>query len=177
LSGANLTISPQINQPSISKVVNKYSVLSVITGFAVVMSGMTSAMAGTKRGTVTVGASTMAVCTAPGTYNITLGNYNGTLAVTGSAGIMFKCTKTTPFTITLKPNQGRVGSTNGTLNTTPVNATPIAYTLDTDIFTGTGNGLSLSGAQVGGTPNVTVAAGQSPIPGTYSDIITIEVTY
>jgi spore coat protein U-like protein len=159
------------------KLVNKYSVLSVATGFAVIMSGMTSAMAGAKTGTITVGATTAAVCTSPGTYRIDLGNYNGTSAVTGNATIAFKCTKSTPFTIKLKPNGG-AASTNGSLRTFPVsNATPIAYTLDSDTFTGNGNGLTVSAANIGATPNVTVAADQNPIPGNYSDTITIEVTY
>lgn len=134
-------------------------------------------MAGAATGNITIGAGTAPLCTAPSSSTIALGNYNGTAAVTGNASILFKCTKTTPFTIELKPNQGRLTSTNGTLNTSPPNATPVAYTLDTDTFTGTGNGLGISASQVGGTPNVTVAAGQSPIPGRYSDIITILVTY
>jgi spore coat protein U-like protein len=158
------------------KLVNKHSVLSVATGVAVVMSGMTSAMAGTTTGTITVGATTAAACTPPGTYTIALGNYNGISPVTGSANIVFKCTKSTAFTIKLKPNGG-VASTSGSLKTSPANTTPILYTLDSDTFTGNGNGLAVSAANIGATSNVTVAAGQNPIPGSYSDTITIEVTY
>lgn len=156
---------------------NKYSVLSVVTGVAIVMSGMSSAMAGTSTGNVRVGATTAALCTAPGAYTVGLGNYNGTAAiVTPNVMIAFRCTKNTPFTMRLKPNGG-VQSTNGTLKTTPPNTTPIAYTLDSAEFSGAGNGLTRGAGTVGGDPVVSVAAGQSPIPGTYSDVITIEVTY
>jgi spore coat protein U-like protein len=90
--------------------------------------------------------------------------------------IAFRCTKNTNYTLKLKPNGGRQ-STSGTLNTSPVNTTPIAYTLDSAEFTGTGNGLTRSAGSIGGDPIVTVASGQNPKPGSYSDVITIEVTY
>jgi spore coat protein U-like protein len=160
------------------KIVKKLAILFAAIGVGItILAGSPAKANMTTTGTISIGASTTPKCTAPGNYNIALGPYNGIAAVTGNAVITFKCTKNTPFTIKLNPNSGAVASTSGTLNTSPVNLTPIAYTIDTDTFTGTGNGLALSAATVGGTPNVTVAAGQNPIPGTYSDTINIVVTY
>jgi spore coat protein U-like protein len=153
--------------------VKKLSILSAAIGVGIAILAGSPAQANT----IVVGASTAPLCTAPGNYNIALGNYNGISPLTGNATIAFKCTKTTPFTIKLSPNSGAIPSVNGTLNTTPANNTPIAYTLDSATFTGTGNGLTVSAATVGAIPNVNVAAGQNPIPGSYSDTINIVVTY
>jgi spore coat protein U-like protein len=157
--------------------------LLAVSGIFVLLATIVPANAGTQSGSFTVGSTTAKNCTNPIAANITLPNYDGTAQVTGNTFIYFKCTRTTPVTTTLKP--GGVVSSSGTLNTSPVNSTPINYTISPfpfttgpgHIYTGTGSGLSSTANFVTAIPNIVVPAGQNPIPGTYSDTITVEVSF
>lgn len=129
---------------------------------------------------MTIGANVAKSCTAPGAYTVSLGNYNGTSAVSGTSNVLFKCTFGTFYTVKLKPAGGAEAS-NGTLKSSP-NTTPINYNLTYNgllksRYTGLGSGLNPGAGFIAVTPTVVVPANQSPIPGSYSDTVTIEVSY
>jgi spore coat protein U-like protein len=150
--------------------------LAVVAGLSALVA--TPVAAQTTTGTINVNAITTKTCTAPGTYTVNLGEYNGTNLVSGTAIIQFKCTASTPATTRLIPSGSAVAASNGTLKTSPANATPISYTLTPgNTFTGFGSGLGSTANFVGANVTVNVAAGQNPIPGAYSDTIAIEVSY
>jgi spore coat protein U-like protein len=139
------------------------------------LAAVAPAMAGTQTGTVTVGASTAAFCTQPTTQTIALGNYDGRLPATGSSAVTFRCTTSTPATVTLL--SASTGGTNAAGQLTDLaTSTPINYTFTGDGATRTGTGLT-TGNDISTSVGVTVAAGQNPAPGTYSDTINVTVTY
>jgi spore coat protein U-like protein len=158
--------------------VRKISIVSTVVGIAAVFSTITPAMGQP----LNVGTSIGKSCTAPGTYTVTLPNYDGTDR-SASAIIKFKCTKGTAFTMDLFPGNGAVRSSSGTLKSDDRgNTTPIAYTVQVGTslvsrFSGGGNGLSAGASEVGATPFIHPTAGQDPEPGRYSDTIGIVVTY
>ena len=107
-----------------------------------------------------------------------MGECNDTIAKSGTTTIQFKCTRTTPSIVRLKPSGSAVASSNGTLKTSPPNGTPISYTLTpNNTFTANGSGLGSLAGSSSISPSVNVAANQNPIPGNYSDTITVEVVY
>jgi spore coat protein U-like protein len=155
----------------------KFLLLTAIACTAAV-SAVAPAMAGTSTGTITIGAGTAALCTAPTATSVALGNYDGTAAVSGTTSVVFRCTNTTLATVTLLSNS--VGGTNlaGKLSdaVTPT-STPINYTFSGDGLTAQGTGLSAAINDISTPVTVNVAGGQNPAPGTYSDTIKITVTY
>jgi spore coat protein U-like protein len=141
------------------------------------LAAVAPAMAGTTNGTINVGATTLASCTAPSAVAIALGNYDGTALVTGTTNVVFKCTNTSTGTVTLLSASATGTATGGTLS--GGTTTPIAYT-----FTGNntvspqGNGLAGAAADISVPVTATIAAGENPIPSlTYADIINVTVTY
>jgi spore coat protein U-like protein len=143
------------------------TVLSVAATFAAVAPAMAN--------TITVGASTAALCTAPAAVTVALGNYNGlTAAAPQTANVVFQCTNTTPATVTLE-SVSTASATGGDL-TDAATATPIAYTFSGDGTVVTGTGLT-AGNDLTVPVVVDIAAGQNPAPGTYSDTINVTVTY
>jgi len=125
--------------------------------------------------------------------NLGFGNYTpNTGALTGSSAITVRCTRTTPYTVSLN-----AGTTTGGTLTQRLLANG-ANTLQYNLFTtagmttiwgdgtggtgtvaGTGNGVSLASAQTltvhGSLPDST--ANQDAPPGAYADTITVTVTY
>lgn len=125
--------------------------------------------------------------------NLAFGNYTpNTGALTGSSNITVRCTKTTPYTVSLNVGTTTGGTyaqrllANGT-NTLQYNLyTTAALTTiwgdgtgGTGTIAGTGNGVSASSAIThtvhGQLPDN--AANQDAPPGSYSDTITVTVTY
>jgi spore coat protein U-like protein len=139
------------------------------------LAAVAPAMAGTTSGTLTVGAGTAALCTAPTATTIALGNYDGTATKTGTSSIVFRCTNTTTGTVTLQSASAGGTSTTGKLSD-PATTTPIDYAFTGDGATATGTGLT-TGNNISTSVGVNVLAGQNPAPGTYEDTINITVTY
>ncbi len=129
----------------------------------------------TTTGTITVGAGTAALCTAPTAVSVALGNYNGTGVATGSTDVTFRCTATTPATVTLL-SASAGGTTTGGKLSSPAGTTPINYTFTGNNTPVTGTGLS-AGQDITVPVGVNVAAGQNPAPATYEDTINVTVTY
>lgn len=151
---------------------------SAIAGFVVSLAVMAPVMAQTATGSFNVNATTTKFCTNPLAANISLGEYNGTATKTGSTNITFKCTFFTIASIKLKPGGSAVAASSGTLKTSPTNSTPVNYTLTPgSTFTGIGSGLGNTAFDILVAPVVNVAANQNPIPGNYSDTITVEISY
>ncbi|WP_416760803.1 spore coat U domain-containing protein [Roseateles sp. So40a] len=107
-------------------------------------------------------------------------------AVTGSSTLTIECTATTPYTVALSAGVNAGGITNF-LNRKMANG---AYTLAYQLYVdngytqvwGNGTGSSVySGTGSGGLQNVTIY-GRIPsltgtVPGTYTDTVTVTVTY
>ena len=153
----------------------KILLLSAIAGISASLAAA-PAMAGTSSGIVTVGATTTAVCTAPGATTVSLGSYDGTTAIVNATNnITFKCTNTTPATVTFaSASTNSAGSGN---LTNPTTSTPIIYTFTGDGTIVTGAGVSGAAASLTVAAPISVAADQDPAPGSYSDTIAVTVTY
>ncbi len=141
--------------------------------------------------TFTVTATVNKICTAASATNLAFGGYTpGAGAVTASSAISVKCTKTTPFTVSLN-----AGTTTGGTMTQRLMAnggSTLQYnlytsaalttvfgdgTLSSTTQTGTGTGLAtaVSVPVFGQLPDSTI--NQDAVPGAYSDTITATITY
>jgi len=148
------------------------------------------AQSATTTATFTVTATVLSTCSATATA-LAFGNYTpGAGAVTNSSTISVKCTKSTPYTVTLN-----AGSTTGAAFTQRLmafGANTLQYNLYTTTGLGTvfGDGTGSTGTSTGtgagvATANLVTVYGQLPdsatnqsaVPGSYSDTITATVTY
>jgi spore coat protein U-like protein len=150
----------------------KFLLLTAIASVASV-AAVAPAMAQSVTSSFTVGAGAPKSCTTPSALNVGLGNYDGTAAVTQNNTITFKCTNTTPATVTLLSTNAP-SNTGGNLKN---GANTIAYTMTGNGSTATGSGITAGAAAISVLSAVTVAAGQNPVPGAYSDTVSITVTY
>jgi spore coat protein U-like protein len=125
--------------------------------------------------------------------NLAFGNYTpNTGALTGNSAITVRCTKTTPYTVSLNAGTTAGGTlaqrllANGALTlqynlfTTAGLGTIFGDgTGGTGTIAGTGNGVSVASAQTvtvyGQLPDN--ATNQDATPGSYADTITVTVTY
>jgi spore coat protein U-like protein len=145
----------------------KFLLLTAIASVASV-AAVAPAMADvTTAGTFTLGATTTKLCIAPSASNIALGEYNGTVAVTGTTTIKYKCTNSTPSTLTIT-------SANGGLLKDGANS--FAYT-GSAAAPGNGFGVNASAANVTSVYTATVAADLAPVPGNYTDTLSVVVNY
>ena len=136
--------------------------------------------------TFTVQATIVATCTINSASTLNFGNNIGVLAanVDQSSTIQVTCTNTTPYTIGLDAGTGsgatlaarKLTSGGATINyslyTTSGYSTVWGVTAGTDTVAGTGNGTGQSYTVYGRIPPQT-----TPAPGTYTDTITVTVTY
>jgi spore coat protein U-like protein len=152
----------------------KFLLLTAIASVASVAT-VAPVIAQTTTGTTTVTTTALKSCTAPATANIGLPNYNGTAAVTATQNIVFKCTNTTPAQVTLLSTNNPAAAT-GKLKDGVGNLIDYSFTGDgTNVV---GLGVTLVAATDLIVPLVAnVAAGQNPVPNTYTDVINITVTY
>lgn len=141
-------------------------------------------------GTITVSATVQATCSAT-SANLAFGAYTpGAGAKTGSAAISVKCTKNTPFTVALDKGTTTGGSLAQRLMASGTN------TLEYNLFTsaalttvfgdGTGTTAMAPGTGTGVSNVVTITAfgnlpdsanNQLAVPGSYSDVVNVSVTY
>ena len=140
----------------------------------------------TTTSTFTVSATIVATCTINSASTLNFGNSIGVLSanVDQQSTIQVTCTNTTPYTIGLDAGTGS-GATvavrkltsggttiNYSLYTTNGYGTVWGNTVNTDTVAGTGNGTAQSYTVFGRIPPQT-----TPAPGTYTDTITVTVTY
>lgn len=159
---------------------------------AVLLAAAGSASAATATSTFNVTATVLKNCLVS-SANLAFGSYTpNTGALTGNSAITVRCTKTTPYTVTL--NAGT--TTGGTLAQRLLanGANTLQYNLytssglttifgdgsgGTGTIAGTGNGVSVASAQTvtvyGQLPDNT--SNQDATPGSYADTITVTVTY
>jgi hypothetical protein len=132
----------------------------------------------TAAGAIGVGALTTKLCTTPNSSAVALGTYTGVTAIGPIATTAtFKCTKTTPV-VSVEFKSLSTGSTTGGNLVNLLNpGSPIAYTFTAPTVPGPGAGLSGGAASLTTTSNVSVAAGQDPVPGAAADVIQVRVTY
>lgn len=165
-----------------------YKILTATLAAASMVAGV--AQAATTTTTFAVTATVQSTCSATAAA-LAFPNYTpGTGTLTGNTNINVKCTKNTPFTVSLN-----AGSTTGDAYTQRLMASgtnTLQYNLYTTAALATifGDGTAGS-ATVGGTGTgiatavaVTVfgqlpdnATNQAAVPGAYSDTITVTVTY
>jgi spore coat protein U-like protein len=139
----------------------------------------------TATSTFTVSATIVATCTINSASTLNFGNTIGVLTanVDQSSTLQVQCTDTTAYTIGLDAGTG-TGATVAVRKLTSGGAT-INYSLYTDAGRGTVWG-NTGGATVGATGNGAaqsytvfgrIPAQTTPAPGTYTDTITVTVTY
>jgi spore coat protein U-like protein len=125
-------------------------------------------------GVVTVNATTTKFCTTPSNITVSLGEYNGTAAVGPNPGaVNFRCTNTTPATVVFS-SASTASATGGKLLN---GANNIVYTYTTAGTSVIGTGLATAANDLTSTANISIAAGQNPVPGSYSDTINVSVNY
>ncbi len=146
------------------------------------------ALAGTATNSLTSQTTVSTACNVSGN-TLSFGNAINPIsgaAVTGSSTLTIECTATTPYTVALSAGVNAGGITNF-LNRKMVNG---AYTLAYQLYVdngytqvwGNGTGSSVySGTGSGGLQYVTIY-GRIPsltgtVPGTYTDTVTVTVTY
>jgi spore coat protein U-like protein len=141
-----------------------------------------AANAQTATTTFSVTATVNSTCLVSGN-TLAFGTYTGT-AIDASTTLSVTCSNTQAYTVGLSAGTGTGATVTNRLMTGPSSAT-LNYALLTGSYTGTNWGNS-SGSWVSGTGNgsaqtLTVygvlAANQYPTPGSYSDTITVTVTY
>jgi spore coat protein U-like protein len=142
-----------------------------------------SASGGPSNPTMAVTATVAPACTIAAT-NLAFGTYSGALA-NAVATLTVTCTDTTLYNIGLGAGLAS-GATVTTRQMTGSGSTTLAYalyqdgahsinwgvTVGTDTVAGTGNGIGQPVSVYG-----QIAAGQFPVPGSYSDTIVATVTY
>jgi spore coat protein U-like protein len=161
---------------------NKTRVLCAVIS-AAIMASSTPALASTATGSLINTAAVLASCSVVGS-TIAFGNYSSTQTdQTGNIAVL--CTYGTTYTIGLDAGAGTgattsvrklTGSLGGTLNYALFSDTSRTVnwgsTIGTDTQAGTGTGL---------VQNLTVygriAGSQTPLAGTYTDTVTITLTY
>ena len=159
----------------------KILLLSTIAGVAASVAAVTPAMSSqtptntTAPSNITVSATTLPLCTAPGNINVPLGQYNGTTTITATNNILFKCTNGTTGTVALT-SASTSNNTNGIL-VSPAGTTPIVYTFTGNGSSGVGTGLTASASNISIPSVISVPIGQNPAPGNYSDTISVTVSY
>ncbi len=142
--------------------------------------------------TVLINATVSASCTNFSAGNMTLGIDPSTSTPVYSTGNLttVQCTKTTPFYVSaLSAGTGGVANTTGTLSgkltaVSPATNSPIPYTLYfTPSFTGSGFGSATATTLITGNGdsshgvNVAATDAQAAQAGTYSDTVTLSVSY
>jgi spore coat protein U-like protein len=147
--------------------------------------GATTALASTTSTTFTTQVTLAATCTINSASALNFGNQGILTAnVDQTSTIQVTCTNTTPYNIGLDVGLGS-GATVATRKMTSGGAT-VSYslytdtnrstvwgnTVGTDTQAGTGNGTAQSFTVYGRVPPQT-----TPAPGTYSDTVTVTVTY
>ena len=142
-------------------------------------------LAATATSTFTVQVTLTASCTVNSASNLNFGNQGVlTAAVNQTSTLGIQCTNTTPFNIGLDAGTG-TGATvavrkmtsganvvNYSLYQDSAHATVWGNTVGTNSVAATGNGASQSYTIYGQVPAQT-----TPAPGTYTDTITVTVTY
>ncbi|MCA1324013.1 spore coat U domain-containing protein [Herbaspirillum sp. alder98] len=139
--------------------------------------------AATATGSLTISANVVASCTVIGSA-VAFGAYIQTV-VNQTGGITVLCTNGTAYNVGLDAGTGAgattaarkmTGSGGGTLNYALYRdsgrTNNWGSTIGTDTLTGTGNGLTQALTVYG-----QVAAAQTPLAGTYSDTVTVTLTY
>jgi spore coat protein U-like protein len=166
----------------------KILVTTAAAAIAVIAGG---AQAATTTTTFQVSATVLKACSVSAAA-LAFGNYTpGSGAISGSTTISVNCTKSTGYTVALNAGSTTGGAVsqrlmlNGTANTLQYNLyTTTAYS--TIFGDGTGTSVTQSGTGSGmNTSNSLTVYGQLPdsttnqgaIPGSYTDTITVTVTY
>jgi spore coat protein U-like protein len=160
------------------------SLFSLILGVGLISAGA-QADAGTASTTFQVSATVNNSC-AVSANALSFGTYNplSTLGLTLSGGVIVTCTVGTPFNIGL--NQGTATGATVTTRQMASGSNLLSYalyrdtlhtlnwgqTVGTDTLAGTGTGLAITYPVYGSLP-----ASQSVPTGTYSDTITVTVSY
>ena len=150
---------------------------------AVIMASSAPTFAATATSSLTISASVLSACTVLGSA-IAFGNYSSA-AVNQTGGITVLCTYGTTYNVGLDAGAGTgattsvrkmTGSGGGTLNYALYRDTGRTQnwgsTIGTDTMTGTGTGLTQTLTVYGQIP-----ASQTPLAGTYTDTVTVTLTY
>ena len=141
------------------------------------------AQAATSTSTIAVSATVPALCSVTASA-LAFGSY--TASVTdATASVSVTCTNGTTYTIALDAGTGAGATTSARLMSGPAGATlaynlyrdaarslPWGNTIGTDVQSGTGNGTAQALTVYGRIP-----AAQYPTAGTYTDTVTVTVTY
>lgn len=139
--------------------------------------------ASTATSTFQVSATVPATCQISAT-NLSFGNFTGA-QVQATSTISVTCTDTTPYTVGLGPGTASGATVTSRAMTGPSSAT-LGYGLysdstDTTNWGNTAGTNEVSGTGTGSAQTLTVygliPAGTMPIPGSYTDTITVTVTY
>jgi spore coat protein U-like protein len=142
-----------------------------------------SAGAATATGTMAVTSTIQSNCTVA-TSPLAFGTYSSASTLNGSSTVSVTCTNTTPYNVGFDAGQATGATvtsrkmTNGAqtlayaLYQDAGHSTNWGNTVGTDTVTGTGSG-SAQNINIYGQ----IASGQSSAPGSYSDTITVTVTY
>ena len=166
-----------------------YKILTATLAAASLAAGV--AQSATTTTTFTVSATVQSTCSATATA-LAFGNYTpGAGALANNSTISVKCTKNTPYTVALN-----AGSTTGGAFTQRLMLSGTTNTLQYNLYTtagfatvfGDGTGATGTGTGTGAgvaTANTLTVYGQLPdsatnqaaIPGSYSDTITVTVSY
>lgn len=161
------------------------STVAVVSVFLALICGsaLEPVQASTATSTFQVSATVPASCQVSAT-NLNFGNFTGT-QLQATSTISVTCTDTTPYTVGLGPGTAAGATVTSRQMTGPSSAT-LGYGLYSDATDSTNWGNTsgtneVSGTGTGSAQALTVygliPAGSMPIPGSYTDTITITVTY
>jgi len=146
--------------------------------------------AATSNNTFQVQATVASVCYVSGTtlnFGASLDPINGSVPVDASSSLSVQCTNTTAWSVALDAGANAGGSTNFSSRAVKNGSQTLAYQLYTNAGRttvwgdGSGGSSAVTGTGTGSTQSLTVY-GRLPslagaIPGTYSDTVTVTITY
>ena len=167
--------------------------LSIAAALTAFIFAAATAQAGTATANLTVSITITASCTinaATLTFPSTAGTSLTSTAVTGSTNVQVNCTNTSPYSIGMGQGGNYSGGSNRMVSSTnylpyglyvdsgythpwTTGATNSTCTTTNDCYLGTGNGSAQSIPIYGQVPTMATA----PTPGTYTDTVTMTVTY
>jgi spore coat protein U-like protein len=169
----------------VSKCKSRVAVTGVLTAACLLLSAELP-QAATTTSTFTVSITLVATCTINSASTLNFGNSVGILsaALPGTSTLSVTCSNTTPYnigfdagtatgaTVTTRKMTSGANTVSYGLYSDSGHTTNWGNTVGTDTVAGTGNGAAQSYTVFGQVPIQT-----TPAPGTYTDTITVTVTY
>ncbi len=166
---------------------NLYRVMSLLAAAL----GMSAAHAGTATGSFQVTGTVVSSCNVSGSllnFGGAIDPLSASVPIDASSTLTVQCTNTTPYSVALDAGINAGGATSFASRAMKNGASTIGYQLYLDVGRssvwgdGTGGSAPSTGSGTGSSQTLTIygrlpTLGSSVVPGTYTDTVTVTITY